>query len=100
MPGESIAEVKMFGGLCFTLGGKMLIGVQQSRVVLRLSDADFGVAIDAGEVHPMDFTGRPMRNFAYLADHAWEGDGGLLKWIGRSADYVRSQPASRPKKRQ
>ena len=102
LPGEATAETKMFGGLCFTLNRKMVVGIERSRVIVRLSDADFGAASDSGEAVPMDFTGRPLKNFAYLAGNAGDTEGDLLKWISRSAAFVRSQmtgPASRIRKR-
>jgi len=89
-PDEEIDTVRMFGGLCFTLNKKMLVGVAGTRLVIRLSDDDFDEAYSEGKATPMDFTGRPMRNFAYIASHAFATDEELLGWISRSAAYVRT----------
>jgi TfoX/Sxy family transcriptional regulator of competence genes len=91
LPDEHLAERKMFGGLCFTLNGKMLIGVERERVVVRLHDADLESALEQKRAEPMDFTGKPLRNFAYLPDHAYASDEALTEWIEKSRRFVREK---------
>jgi TfoX/Sxy family transcriptional regulator of competence genes len=93
-PDEALAERKMFGGVCITLNGKMLAGVSASRLVVRLEEAEFAEASEAGQVTPMDFTGRPMRGFAYVAPEAYRDDEELLDWLERSLRYVRKHMLS------
>lgn len=88
---EATSEIRMFGGLCFTLNGKMLVGVGKGRIMLRLDDDALGAALADGNATPMDFTGKPLRNFAYLDESAIASDGDLLRWIEKSADFVRLQ---------
>ena len=97
--GESLGETKMFGGLCFTLNGKMLIGIDKTRPVVRLGDEDYAVASDAGRALPMDLTGKPLRNFAYLAPGTWSTDDELLDWMSKSADFVRKHMLGKPTKK-
>lgn len=96
-PGEELGEKKMFGGLCFTLNGKMLIGIEKERLVVRLDDADYARESEAGRALPMDFTGRPLRNFAYLAESSYAEDSDLLVWGELSAKFVREHMLSKPK---
>lgn len=80
----------MFGGLCFTLNGKMLVGLaKDGRIVVRLSSSELGQALAAGRAEPMDFTGKPMKNFAYVSAQEFERPGELAAWIEQSARYVR-----------
>lgn len=88
-PGEEVGEIKMFGGLCFTLGRKMFVGVTGDKAMIRLADDEMAAALDARKVTPMDFTGKPMRNFAYLTQAESASPHRLLPWIERSAEYVR-----------
>lgn len=88
-PDEMISEKKMFGGLCFTLNGKMLIGINKESIVVRLSDEDYERELAAGRVFPMDLTGKPLRNFAYLAQGTFGGDSEVLAWANLSATFVR-----------
>lgn len=94
--GEVITETKMFGGICFTLNGKMLIGIDKSRLVVRLTTEDYEEQNAKGRALPMDLTGRPLRNFAYLVDDAWQTDEELLDWIDKSTKYVREFMLGKP----
>ena len=94
--GEALGETKMFGGLCFTLNGKMLIGIDKSRLVVRLSDEDYSRELDAGRVLPMDLTGRPLRNFAFVSEGSFEQNADILEWAERSTKFVREHMLGKP----
>lgn len=98
LPGESLGETKMFGGLCFTLNGKMLVGIDKTRLVVRLGDEDYRAASEVGQASPMDLTGKPLRNFAYLAAGSWSTDEQLVDWAVKSAAYVREHLLGKPTK--
>jgi TfoX/Sxy family transcriptional regulator of competence genes len=98
-PGETIGETKMFGGLCVTLNGKMLIGVGKTRLMVRLGDEDFERLSLEGSVSPMDFTGRPLRNFAYVEPGYFETKEQLVQWSHLSAKYVREHMFDKPTKK-
>lgn len=94
--GETVSESKMFGGICYMLNGKMLIGIDKKRLVVRLTTEDYEEQSALGRAFPMDLTGRPLLNFAYLADDAWQTDEELFDWIDKSAKYVREFMLSKP----
>ena len=89
LPGEAVTQKRMFGGHCFLLNGKMLGGVAGNRLVVRLEESEFGEANNRGEVSPMDFTGRPLRNFAYVEPGAIATEESLVAWLETSLRYVR-----------
>ena len=89
LPGETVTKKRMFGGVCILLNGKMLAGVTGDRLVIRLEAAEFEEASKRGEVSPMDFTGRPLRNFAYVEPFALESEVSLMAWLEMSMRYVR-----------
>lgn len=97
--GEEIGETKMFGGLCFTLNGKMLVGVDKGRLVVRLDDDDYSREFAAGRALPMDFTGRPLRNFAFVGTELPEEDSEILEWATMSAKFVRAHMLGKPAKK-
>lgn len=90
-PEDVLGEIKMFGGLCFTLNGKMLTGVGKGRIMVRMASEALEDALAEGFADPMDFTGKPLANFAYLTEKASGTDEGLLEWIEKSEAFVRSQ---------
>ena len=86
---DQLSERRMFGGLSMLLNGKMLAGVIDSRIVIRLSDEELSEALKLPYVSPMDFTGKPMRNFAFVNPAGFATDEEWSLWIEKSLEYVR-----------
>ena len=51
-------EKKMFGGMCFLVDDKMLLGVEKNRLMTRIDPEDEAKALKQKGAKPMDFTGR------------------------------------------
>src|SRR5919106_5116182 len=60
-------ERKMFGGIAFMVKGHMCCGVLNEDLVLRLDPNDARTLLRSKYVRPMDFTGRPMKGYVYVA---------------------------------
>ncbi len=84
---KALTEIKMFGGLCWTIRGNMACGVLKDDLVLRVDPAMAAAYLKEPHARPMDFTGRPMKNFLYVSMRACKSAAGLRKWVGRSVDY-------------
>lgn len=91
------AERKMFGGIAFMLDSKMCCGVLNDELVARVSAADYAAALKQPQVRPMDFTGRPMKGYLYIAAAAIADDGSLAMWVDRCVSFVTTLPAKTPK---
>ena len=89
---KAVAEIRMFGGLCFTLGGNMCCGVLKDDLVLRVAPVAATKYLAEPHVRPMDFTGRPMKNFLYVGHDGCKTASSLQKWIKRAADFASSLP--------
>jgi TfoX/Sxy family transcriptional regulator of competence genes len=95
-------ERKMFGGVAFMVGGHMCVGVIKEDLVLRLGDEGAEEALGDPHVRPMDFTGKPMKNFLYVDADGTKKEKDLRAWIDRGLAYVASlppKPAKTKKKR-
>ncbi len=95
------AEAKrMMGGLCFMVRGKMCVGVERARLMVRLDPEVQAAALARPGCTPMDFTGRPLRGFVYVgADHL-RTDPQLDAWLDLALDYnPRAAAAKRRKPR-
>ncbi|APH72926.1 TfoX/Sxy family protein [Aquibium oceanicum] len=85
----NVGEIRMFGGLCFTLNGNMLVGRMKSGDLLarvgveREPDA---LAMDGAS--RMDFTGRGMPGFVVVSADALQDDEVLRSWIAMATAYV------------
>ena len=90
---KAVAEIKMFGGLCFTLRGNMCCGVLKNDLVLRVSPEAATKYLAEPHVRPMDFTGRPMKNFLYVGPGGHGSAPSLRRWIKRAANFALSLPS-------
>ena len=96
---EGVTEIKMFGGLCYTIRGNMAVGITGEDLMVRM-DADSAAAVlHEPHARPMDFTGKPMKGFLYVAPDGVRTQKMLEKWVGRGVDYASSLPAKKPKAR-
>ena len=61
-------EIRMFGGICFTLNGNMLVGtMKDGELLARVGDAQEAEALARPGARRMNFTGREMKGFIMVA---------------------------------
>lgn len=94
-----VTEIKMFGGLCYTVRGNMAVGVIKEELMVRLEPADGEAALSEPGARPMDFTGRPMRGFLLVGPAGLRTTRPLQRWVDRGVAYASSLPAKQPKAR-
>ena len=59
-------EKKMMGGLCFMVDDKMCVGVVKDSLMVRIDPDIYETALTKKGCREMDFTGRPMKGFAFV----------------------------------
>ena len=89
---KGLSERRMFGGVCFTVGGHMACGVQGRDLVVRVGPEAHAAALAERHVRPMDFTGKPLKGFVYVAPPGWTESRQLAKWIRRGVRFVKTLP--------
>ncbi len=95
---RDVSEKKMFGGLCFLVDNKMCVGIVKSELMVRVGAERHAEALRQPHARPMDFTGRPMKGFVYVAPEGFDSERQLAWWVGLGVSYARSvKPASAPK---
>lgn len=87
-----IDERKMFGGIAFMFKGYMCCGVLNDDVVVRLGPERAEEALANAHVRPMDFTGRPLKGYVFVAPAAARTESMLRRWIRSSLEYVETLP--------
>jgi hypothetical protein len=90
IPGYS--ERRMFGGLCFMVAGRMCCGVVGSDLMVRVGAPGHEAALRRPHTRPMDFTGRPLRGFVYVAPPGYRSGPSLAAWVQRAVRFARTQP--------
>ncbi|MBL0215401.1 MAG: TfoX/Sxy family protein [Myxococcales bacterium] len=94
-----VVEQKMFGGLAFLLRGKMFVGVIHHDLMVRVGPESYTAALKRPHVRPMDFTGRPLTGFVYVAAPGWRTDAAVERWARQAAEFVATLPATKRKPR-
>lgn len=89
-PGYS--ERKMFGGMCFMIGGNMACGIVGDELMVRPAPDKYEDALARPHARPMDFTGHPMKGMVYVGSAGIGEDGPLAEWVERGAAYAASLP--------
>lgn len=89
---------RMMGGLTFMVKGKMCVGVEKTRLMVRLDPEQYDRALQRKGCVPMDFTGRPMRGFVFVEPAVLRTEAQLTKWLHLAIDYNPRAPQSRRKK--
>ena len=93
LPGDvSVSERKMFGGLAFMLDGHMACGVMGPDLMLRIGPERSALALTEPHVWAMDFTGRPLKGFVYVAPEGVASDGTLRRRIEQAVAFAASLP--------
>jgi TfoX/Sxy family transcriptional regulator of competence genes len=98
-PRQDVEERKMFGGLAFLRDGRMFCGIANDDLMVRVGPERYEQALGKPHVRPMDFTGRPMKGYVYVAPAGRRTDAALRAWVKLSASFVGTLPARAPKKR-
>jgi TfoX/Sxy family transcriptional regulator of competence genes len=96
---DDVVEKKMFGGLCFMVSGGMCCGLTNSDFMVRVGPDGHDEALRQPHARPMDFTGRPMRGFVFVAPAGIKTDAQLERWIGRGVAYVERLAREKPKRK-
>jgi TfoX/Sxy family transcriptional regulator of competence genes len=90
---SDLSERKMFGGLSFMLAGNMCCGVVSDDLVVRVGPDRYETALTRPHARPMDFRGKPLTGFVYVAPEGYASGADLQQWIDLAREFVRTLPA-------
>ena len=87
-----VAERKMFGGLAMMVNGHMCVGVTGGELMVRVGKEAYADALALPHAREMDFTGKPLSGFVYVAPAGFAADSDLEAWVDRGLAFVLSLP--------
>ena len=87
-----ISEQRSFGGLSFLLNRNMCCGVLNDELVVRVGSKAYDDAVERPHTRPMDFMGRPMRGWVYVAPDGFNEDADLDRWVALGVAFASSLP--------
>ena len=89
-----ITEKRMFGGYCFLYKGKMCTGETKHRLMVRIPAAHMNEVLNLPYVQPMDFTGKPLKEFIFVSEKGFDTDEKLQQWIEYGITHAKSKTES------
>lgn len=98
-PRPGVTERRMFGGLAFLLNGKMFCGIVRDELMVRVGPGRYPAALAKSHVRPMDFTGRPMAGYVYVAPAGARTERAVRTWVEQAAAFVATLAGGDPKTR-
>jgi len=90
LPG--LAEKKMFGGICFLLGGNMVCGVLGDDLILRVGKDKYEASLAQPGARVFDFSGKPMAGWVMVAPQGYASADDLARWVGLAVTFVGTLP--------
>lgn len=93
-----LTERRMFGGLCFLLGGHLFIGVDKTDLIVRVPPAKHNVFLRRAGAREFDLARRRMRGWLLVSWRATRTAGGLAKWVDAGLSFAESQLAKQEPK--
>lgn len=85
-------KMKMFGGLGYTLGGHICVGVYKDSLIVRCGPDATEEAMRRPGARPFDITGRAMGGWVMVDQAGLSEDADLADWIDLAEAFVRTLP--------
>ena len=94
-----VEERKMFGGIAFMVAGRMACGVTDGDLMVRVGPDRYEDALARPHTRPMDFTGKPMRGYVYVAPAGIAAKADLRAWVAWAVDVAVAAAPPKPRGR-
>ncbi len=88
-----VSEKRMFGGIAFMVRGHMAVGIVKDDLMVRVGPQAHDRLVRQRNARAMDFTGRPMKGFLFVASSGLDADADLERWVEHGLTFVASLPA-------
>ncbi len=88
-----VSEKRMFGGLTFLLNGNMCCGLTGTDLMVRVGPDAHAGALARPHAREMDFTGKSLEGFVFVAPEGYAADEDLRTWVGLGREFAASLPA-------
>ena len=103
--GVDFSEKKMFSGVCFMVDDKMCLGCHidgktgESLLMCRIGEEAYEEALKMEGCIPMEFTGKPMKGYVFVAPSGHHDFESLLYWVQLCLDFNPQAKSSKKKKK-
>jgi len=95
---DKVEEIKMFGGVCFMVNGKMCAGIQRERLMVRLNPDIIEEVVEKEGCVQMDMKGKVMKGYVLVEETALTTKRKLEYWLILALEYNPLAKAAKKKK--
>lgn len=88
---DNFTEKKMFGGVAFLYSGKMTVGPIKNDLMVRVISDKMPGVLAQKFVRPMDFTGKPMKEYVFVSPEGYKTEEQLQNWIELGLEHAKSK---------
>ena len=92
-------EKRMFGGDCFMVDDKMLIGTYKGGIMARIEPEEAEELTKRPGANQMIHGGRPMTGYLFIEDEGFDQDHDLEFWIVKCLEFNPKAKSSKKKKK-
>lgn len=98
-------QKNMFSGMVFMVDDKMCVGTHidkrsgESLLMIRIGGDAYNANKDRLGCKPMDYTGRPMKDYAFITEEGHDTDDDLDYWIKLAVAFNPFAKASKKRKK-
>jgi TfoX/Sxy family transcriptional regulator of competence genes len=96
----TLEEKHMFGGVCFMVNDKMCAGIVKDELMCRIDPEKEAELLHMPGVRPMDFSGKPMKGYLYVACEYLRKPSELKYWLDLCLEFNPKAKASKKKKKE
>ena len=96
---QRVTEKRMFGGVAWMIDGNMFVGIAKGELMVRVGPVAHEDALSQPHARIMDFTGKPMRGYVFVAPAGFASDDSLNAWIARATDFTGTLPPKKPRRK-
>ena len=88
---EHFTQKKMFGGIAFLFHGKITVGAINEDLMVRIVSEKIQGQLQKDSVRPMDFTGKPMKEFVFVSADGYATEEQLQQWIELGLEHAKNK---------
>lgn len=89
--GITVTSKKMFGGIAFLYHGKMTVGTINNDLMVRVIPEKMENILSKDGVRPMDFTGKALKEFVFVASEFYKTQEQLDFWITLGLEHAKNK---------
>ena len=90
---QGLTAKRMFGGVCYLVGGNMAFGIYKDNLIIRLGSPERAQQeIDSGRALPFDITGKAMKGWVMIPKVRLGADRDYKKWLDRGLAFAKTLP--------